>query len=194
MKKIGQLCGFLTQHDSTYHHHSQKGKNIKGSKILLRRRNAAAPAAPATSADAPTSRRRVCLKPADFASHGFTAGCPGCIRLQQGGGIVRNHTEACRRRIETALEESAEGRNRKTRAHDRREEQLTEELLRKDAELHPPEQEVSAKDLEAEELIPEISTPAKHDIFTPAGSPKDTEEVTLQSGPFHHSDEVCLSC
>ena len=41
MKKIGQLCAFLTGNASTYHHHSQKGKNIKGSKIVLRKDNGA---------------------------------------------------------------------------------------------------------------------------------------------------------
>ena len=55
-----------------------------------------APADVVANADVeiPTSRRRVYLKPTDFAAHGFTASCPGCIRLQQGGGIARNHTEA----------------------------------------------------------------------------------------------------
>jgi len=39
MKKISQLCAFLTGKTSSYHHHSQKGKNMKGSKMILRREN-----------------------------------------------------------------------------------------------------------------------------------------------------------
>ena len=36
MKKIGQLCAFLTGNASSFQYHSQKGTNVKGSKIILR--------------------------------------------------------------------------------------------------------------------------------------------------------------
>ena len=51
--------------------------------------------------DFTTKARRMMLHPRDFQTHGFTAGCPGCIQQQAGtqqrGG---RHTEKCRERIE----------------------------------------------------------------------------------------------
>ena len=40
--------------------------------------------------------RRLRLGREDFVEHGFTAGCSGCISIQENRGISRNHTEACR--------------------------------------------------------------------------------------------------
>ena len=40
--------------------------------------------------------RRVYLMPNDFAKHGFTQGCPSCTYVQNGIGLKRHHSEACR--------------------------------------------------------------------------------------------------
>ena len=50
--------------------------------------------------------RRAKLNPGDFARHGYTVGCPGCQQLQLGSSIRRNHTEECRRRIESELDKT----------------------------------------------------------------------------------------
>ena len=47
--------------------------------------------------------RRMYMKPADFAKHRFTQGCPGCAYAQTGIGTKRNHSEVCRKRIEAEI-------------------------------------------------------------------------------------------
>ena len=53
--------------------------------------------------------RRLRLAREDFEVHGFTAGCGGCIALQNNRGISRNHSELCGTRMEVALAETEEG-------------------------------------------------------------------------------------
>ena len=50
-------------------------------------------------AEEAVNARRARLVPRDFVAHGYTGGCPGCIQLQRGGGVSRNHSEACRSRM-----------------------------------------------------------------------------------------------
>ena len=51
---------------------------------------------------------RMRLKRDDFISRGFTEGCAGCKSIQS-GGPVRNHNEACRKRMEGLMKESEDG-------------------------------------------------------------------------------------
>ena len=60
--------------------------------------------------------RRAKLNPGDFAQHGCTVGCPGCQILQLGSSIRRNHTEECRRMIESELDKTSDGQERLGRA------------------------------------------------------------------------------
>ena len=53
--------------------------------------------------DASIAPRRVDLKPDDFRKHGFTQGCPGCIFAKTSHGPKRNHSEACRNRMEAEI-------------------------------------------------------------------------------------------
>ena len=72
------------------------------------------------------------MKRSDFIRFGYTGGCPGCVHLQAGLSGSRNHNQACRATIEECLEKTPEGRARKDRAVQRREDQLTPELERQD--------------------------------------------------------------
>ena len=56
--------------------------------------------------------RATYLKPADFAKHGYSAGCPGCEFLVTGLGGRKNHTPACRLRMEELLANDDAGRER----------------------------------------------------------------------------------
>ena len=58
------------------------------------------------------------LKKDDFLSRGFTEGCPGCKSILS-GGPVRNHTEACRKRMEGLMKETDDGQARLKRQVDR---------------------------------------------------------------------------
>ena len=51
--------------------------------------------------------RRVYLMPRDFVKYGFTQGCPGCRLAQTGIGPKRNHSEACRVRMESEIAKDA---------------------------------------------------------------------------------------
>ena len=76
--------------------------------------------------------RRPRMERSDFVWFGYTGGCPGCVHLQAGSPGSRNHNETCRSRTEKHLEDTADGRERKNRALQRSEDQLTRELERQD--------------------------------------------------------------
>ena len=80
----------------------------------------------------------------DFKIHGYSAACPGCVHLQRNTGTPRNHTEACRSRIEDALEQTDIGRLRKERAAARKDDQLTNALEVEDALVQEEEAKKSA--------------------------------------------------
>ena len=63
--------------------------------------------------------RRAKLNLGDLARHGYTVGCPGCQQLLLGSSIRRNHTEECRRRIESELDKTSGGQERLGRAKER---------------------------------------------------------------------------
>lgn len=65
-----------------------------------------------------TSGRSVYLKKEDFEQFGYTDGCEGCRRMRSGGLRHKNHTPACRRRMEACLNEARHPRFE--RALDRR--------------------------------------------------------------------------
>ena len=79
--------------------------------------------------------RRLMLRPDDFRVHGYTPGCPGCIALRAKRGSSRNHTEECRRRIESELVKTPDGLARKERETARRERELDREIEREDRKL-----------------------------------------------------------
>ena len=79
--------------------------------------------------------RRLRLSRDDFITHGYTAGCGGCVALQLGLGAARNHTELCRARMELEIEKTLDGRERKQRVAERLDDQLTRELELEDERL-----------------------------------------------------------
>ena len=77
---------------------------------------------------------RIRLRKADFLVHGFSAGCLGCQALIA-GTAARGHTEACRDRMNKAMEETAEGR---VRLENQTEKENT--VLARMLEMHDEEQ------------------------------------------------------
>ena len=59
----------------------------------------------------PKTVYRMRLKRDDFISRGFTEGCARCKSILS-GGPVRNHTEACRKRMEGLMKDTDEGQAR----------------------------------------------------------------------------------
>ena len=55
--------------------------------------------------------RRSKLNPGDFEHHGYIVGCPGCEQLQLASPVRKNHTEACRNRMETELCKTSNGQD-----------------------------------------------------------------------------------
>jgi hypothetical protein len=70
---------------------------------------------------------RLRLKKEDFMNLGFTEGCRGCQALIT-GTAARGHSEACRDRIDKALEATDEGRKRKEMQFDKENELLAKKL------------------------------------------------------------------
>ena len=68
-----------------------------------------------------TTARRMRLTPGDVLAHGYTAGWPGCTNLRRKSEKSRNHSEACRLRIEGCLDMALEGRAKREREAARRE-------------------------------------------------------------------------
>ena len=62
---------------------------------------------------------RLRLTKEEFVRHGFTEGCRGCMAMIR-GGLARTHTEACRSRMEKAVEETPEGMKRKRKQEEER--------------------------------------------------------------------------
>ena len=83
---------------------------------------------PLQSAKEIIAARRPRMERSDFPRSGYTGGCPGRVHLQAGVMGSRKHNEACRSRIGACLDNTSEGRARKDRAAQRREDQLAREL------------------------------------------------------------------
>ena len=62
-----------------------------------------------------TAARRMRLRPEDFKKYDYTKVCPGCVSLKSGTSVRarRNHTQACRDRMEEAIGEVLWKANRK---------------------------------------------------------------------------------
>lgn len=63
--------------------------------------------------------RRARITPKDLLKYECTVGCPGCEAIQLGLDQKRNHSEACRARIEAAMAEDEGDKERLARAKDR---------------------------------------------------------------------------
>ena len=68
---------------------------------------------------APLVPRRTRLVPDDFKAYGFTVGCQGCEQVQTGSSLRRNHSQACRHRIENELSKTDQDKYRLERTKDR---------------------------------------------------------------------------
>ena len=63
----------------------------------------------------------------DFLVHGFTEGCPGCQAIIV-GSTARGHGEACRSRMESALDKTDDGRQRREKQELKENEALARKL------------------------------------------------------------------
>ena len=71
--------------------------------------------------------RRVYISKADLDRWGYTVGCPGCVSIIR-RTARQGHTEACRKRMESELEETE-----KARGAERRQREFLDEAMRRDA-------------------------------------------------------------
>ena len=63
--------------------------------------------------------RSMMLRTEDFNKHGYTAGCPECVRRTTGVGARQAHTKACRERMENLISQDEEGLKRVSAQQDR---------------------------------------------------------------------------
>ena len=81
--------------------------------------------------------RRMKITARMLAKYGFTEGCEGCRYKQAGLDESRNHSEACRTRIEEAMEEDEEGKRNKEAQGERITRRLAERIEQADTEEGP---------------------------------------------------------
>lgn len=67
----------------------------------------------------------------DFLTHGFTEGCPGCQALLAATSR-QGHSEACRRRMQTAIKSMPSGQSRMSRQEERENQQLARRIEEED--------------------------------------------------------------
>ena len=77
---------------------------------------------------------RLRLKKEDFLVHGFTEGCPGCQAIIV-GTTARGHSEACRSRMESALDKTDDGRQRREKQELKENEALATKLQEEDERM-----------------------------------------------------------
>jgi hypothetical protein len=79
---------------------------------------------------------RLRLLKQDFLDHGFTEGCRGCRAILD-GTEVKGHSEVCRKRMETKIQESEEGKLRKRKVFDRECEWMADKFQRGEDTAYP---------------------------------------------------------
>ena len=77
---------------------------------------------------------RLRLKKEDFLVHGFTEGCLGCQAIIA-GTTARGHSEACRSRMESALDKTDDGRQRREKQELKENETLARKLQEEDERM-----------------------------------------------------------
>ena len=65
-----------------------------------------------SSCHAPPMQTRIYIRKADVEEYTPTDSCPGCTRILLGQSTVLPHTEACRARIVTLMQQAEEGKSR----------------------------------------------------------------------------------
>ena len=103
--------------------------------------------------------RRLKLDKQDFLTHGYTAGCPGCLYYRSGIGARAGHTEECRTRMEACLAETAVGAARITAARERVQ-QHAEREAREQAEVEKNEEAEPQQPREGNAVEPELPEPS----------------------------------
>ena len=134
-----------------------------------------------------TSKRmyRLRLRKEDFVRHGFTEGCLGCQALIAGTG-ARGHSEQCRDRMNEALEETEEGRQRRERQGEKENEYLARELEKFDEDQR-------AKKARLSKDVPSSTSASSSSGLKRDGSEQDDarkEKVRREEEPRGHKREM----
>ena len=98
--------------------------------------------------------RRVKFNKDDYVAHGYTGGCPGCMRAASGGSRLP-HSEDCRKRMEDCLRSTPEGK-RRIEASEARRQQHAEASKPADEDIsedkvEKTENEVKENEMDADE-------------------------------------------
>ena len=123
--------------------------------------------------------RRMYLKPSDFAVHGFTQGCPDCIFAQTGIGPKRNHSDACRQRMEAEIGKDASD-DRAAKVKERQDRYLAQRIREADEEMREddPRHEEVVEEPKAEHESEEVVTNVVDQmdcVDSPAANREDDE-------------------
>lgn len=114
----------------------------------------------ASDEDAEIVRRRLKITKAVLERYGHTEGCEGCRSQRAGLKEYRNHTEACRSRIEKDMEETEDGSRRRKGEEKRCMPETTEESGAGDVERPEAEQDEMNEDSDKmQKVLPQGEDP-----------------------------------
>ena len=125
------------------------------------------------------------LKPEDFQTFGYTVGCPGCDQLQMGGSVRRNHTDACRNRIETELDKTEVGKDRLGRAKNRLDAKVVE-MVEEIADGLRNSKDVSHEQQQTQGEMPPDATMSAEEVLLEEGPSESTETRVSKRGTREH--------
>ena len=117
--------------------------------------------------------RIVYLRPGDFSQHGFSQGCPGCSYAQDGIGPKRNHSEACRRRMEEEIGKD-ESDTRADKAKERQDHFIAQQHEQHERQGNPRRADV----IEPENVDEDMDIAADEDELSDAPKAKTDTRLT----------------
>ena len=124
-------------------------------------------------------RRRMKITAADLERDGYTEGCPGCENSRR-GLYAREHTEACRERIERLHEEKVTGRNKKQEADKRMAEQREQQEETQSKKTRSDVQETGGQDSRSQ---PEKEDEQRDSSSSSTSSSSSDQELPRQPEP-----------
>ena len=125
---------------------------------------------PARTEDGP---RSMFIQGWELKQYGYTEGCKGCEHKRAGMESQRPHTQACRTRMEAAVEQDARGRAAKNRTEERF--HHWEKMKRKKAEDADDNAEVTNDDEDTKDSAKDAKNAKDADDFKDAEFTKDAE-------------------
>lgn len=152
------------------------------------------PEAPAQTVEEPSEKQKDYLprgvylrKDVEFAKHGYTPGCDGCIAAEF-GMARRHHTPQCRSRLYEAMMQDEQGKARIEQARQR--EMRYFEKVREDMEAVEKSAVPDKRPADTDLAVPEFDLPLQRDSSTSASAKQPRLVPSAQGGVGHEGPHL----